>query len=66
MRLRGRDATAVWGQLVQTAADGQEATQTFYYDLNQRRLVLQSTSGEQVKWLDEMGTVVPPPSSVTE
>lgn len=64
LRLRGRDTTAVWGQLVQTDADGREQTQTFHYYLHERRLVLQTEDGEQTQWLDEMGTVVSPPPSL--
>ncbi len=56
LRLRGRDETAVWGELV--AKDGTESTQEFLFDLNEWKLTLKENNREQVLQLDEMGTVI--------
>ena len=55
LRLRGRDAEAVWGQLV-TAEAGQERAETFRFDLVSWQLWL-GESGERRLQLDEMGVV---------
>ncbi len=67
MRLRGRDETAVWGELVFAAEAGtgqpdagqpgmgQQHTQPFRFELNTWRLHLEETG--QVLQLDEMGVV---------
>ncbi len=58
LRLRGRDDTAVWGQLVYTDKDGSETTQNFHYLLQPRQLTLEETDDEKVILLDEMGVVI--------
>lgn len=57
LRLRGRDETAVWGQLVFTNAQGEETTQRFRFALESWQLTLEDGAGERVLQLDEMGTV---------
>lgn len=58
LRLRGRDDTAVWGQLVYRDKDGRETTQNFRYRLQTRQLTLEEADGEKVILLDEMGVVI--------
>jgi hypothetical protein len=58
LRLRGRDETAVWGQLVMTDAAGNEAAQPFHFDLQNNQLSLTGPDGEQTITLDEMGTEI--------
>lgn len=55
LRLRGRDETAVWGQLVFDAAEGDEITQEFHFNLKTWQLRLKSLEGETMVQLDEMG-----------
>lgn len=57
LRLRGRDETAVWGQLLFAGADGATTTKNFRFHLKTRQLTLIESDGEQVIQLDEMGTV---------
>ncbi|HID54235.1 MAG TPA: hypothetical protein EYP41_19625 [Anaerolineae bacterium] len=58
LRLRGRDDTAVWGQLVYRDKDGSETTQNFRYRLKTRQLTLEEVDGEKVILLDEIGVVI--------
>lgn len=62
LRLRGRDDTAVWGQLVFTQADGVESTQAFRFYLATNQLVLADAGGERLLQLDVMGTVLHSPA----
>lgn len=57
MRLRGRDETAVWGELVFAAAVGteQQRAQLFRFELNTWLLHLEEKG--EVLQLDEMGVV---------
>lgn len=55
LRLRGRDETAVWGDLVATDEAGQEHVRPFHFELQSARLTLSGEQGEQVLALDEMG-----------
>jgi hypothetical protein len=55
LRLRGRDETAVWGQLVFTAEDGEEETQKFRFNLVKSELTLQQGDEKLIILLDEMG-----------
>lgn len=57
LRLRGRDETAVWGQLVFNR-DGQETTQLFRFNLSTYELTLKEEADEHTIKLDEMGTVI--------
>jgi hypothetical protein len=57
LRLRGRDETAVWGQLV-FYENSQERTQLFRYHLAEQMLTLTTDDGEQTMTLDEMGVAV--------
>jgi hypothetical protein len=58
LRLRGRDDTAVWGQLVFTDEDGDETTQEFRYNLQTWQIDLESLDGNITLQLDEMGVEV--------
>ena len=55
LRLRGRDQSAVWGQLVFTGENGEEELQEFHFNLRTSQLTLQQTTGELSIVLDEMG-----------
>lgn len=57
LRLRGRDETAVWGQLVFTE-NGEERLQTFRFNLKTWQITLTEADGEKTMQLDEMGTIV--------
>lgn len=57
LRLRGRNETAVWGEIVSTDAVGDEQAQPFRFLLESATLLLPTDEGEQVLFLDEMGTV---------
>ena len=59
LRLRGRDSTAVWGQLVFQTADGKEETQDFRYLLDSAELIVQDEAGEHHHRLDEKGVPLP-------
>ena len=58
LRLRGRDETAVWGQLVFTNAEGGETTQDFRFLLASAELTLYENGAERLLVLDEMGVPV--------
>jgi hypothetical protein len=58
LRLRGRDDTAVWGQLVFSDEDGTETTQDFRFNLQNWQLTLESLDGDITLQLDEMGVEV--------
>lgn len=60
LRLRGRDDTAVWGQLVTVGEEGEERLD-FYYELQSQRLTLAEEDGERTIVLDEMGVPVKRP-----
>lgn len=57
LRLRGRDAASVWGELVFDAGTPDERTQTFRYELAEQVLTLETAGGPQRLLLDEMGVV---------
>ncbi len=54
LRLRGRNETAVWGQLVYSEEDG-ERSQEFRFDLKTSTLTLQPNGGPTIIKLDDMG-----------
>jgi hypothetical protein len=58
LRLRGRDETAVWGELVFVGEGGKEETQQFRFDLQKSELTLRQSEGERSILLDEMGVSV--------
>jgi hypothetical protein len=58
LRLRGRDDTAVWGQLVFSDEDGEETTQDFHFNLQTWQLTLESLDDNIALQLDEMGVKV--------
>ena len=58
LRLRGRDETAVWGQLVFSDEGGEEITQDFRFDLQNWQLTLESLDSTITLQLDEMGVEV--------
>jgi hypothetical protein len=55
LRLRGRDSTAVWGQLVQKTAEGKEKTSEFRYQLESAELIVNDGEQEYFYHLDEKG-----------
>ncbi len=55
LRLRGRDKTAVWGQLVQKTAEGEEEASDFRYLLDSSELFVNDGQGERHYRLDEKG-----------
>lgn len=55
LRLRGRDETAVWGEMITVGEDGSEESQPFHFLLAGARLTLPGPEGEKVLFLDEMG-----------
>ena len=56
LRLRGRDETAVWGQLVYKKKSGDaEEAQNFRFNLQTWELTLEEGGEEQIIQLDEMG-----------
>jgi hypothetical protein len=57
LRLRGRDESAVWGQLV-FSTDAGEETQNFHFNLETWQLTLEEEGEERMIQLDEMGVVV--------
>lgn len=59
LRLRGRDSTAVWGQLVYQAEDGKEESQEFRYLLDSAELILYDDEAEHHHRLDEKGVPLP-------
>jgi hypothetical protein len=59
LRLRGRDKTAVWGQLVQKTSEGDEITSDFRYILDSSQLLLFQGGEQQSYYLDEKGVPLP-------
>lgn len=57
LRLRGRNETAVWGQLVFNS-DGNESVQTFHYELQPRLLTIGEGEAKKQIQLDEMGIAI--------
>lgn len=57
LRLRGRDETAVWGQLVFPPESGRPA-QNFRFNLKTRQLTIGQGADERTLQLDEMGIEV--------
>ncbi len=57
LRLRGRNETAVSGQLIFNQSTEQEQTQDFHFALKTRILTLQTESGSKILQLDDMGVV---------
>jgi hypothetical protein len=55
LRLRGRDKTAVWGQLVQKTPEGKEKTSDFRYILDNAQLIIFQSGEWQSYFLDEKG-----------
>ena len=55
LRLRGRDESAVWGELVFTAENGEEESREFRFVLRTSELTLGQREGERSIMLDEMG-----------
>lgn len=58
LRLRGRNDTAVWGELVYLQDDGSEETQPFRFSLESAALTLQEGEETEIIHLDEMGVAV--------
>jgi hypothetical protein len=58
LRLRGRDDTAVWGELAFPTPDASEITQEFHFYLKTRQLILHLPDGDQTLNLDDMGTTI--------
>ncbi|NHZ72305.1 MAG: hypothetical protein GWP17_04365 [Aquificales bacterium] len=58
LRLRGREETAVFGQLAFTEEDGSERLQEFHYNLQTRQLTLKQADGDEIIQLDEMGVII--------
>ena len=58
LRLRGRDDSAVWGQLVFIGENGQEEARAFHFDLQSSRLTISEEDGENLIVLDEMGVPI--------
>jgi hypothetical protein len=58
LRLRGRDADSVWGELVGDPGADDEQLQEFRYELQTRIITLVGQSGERRQQLDEMGVIV--------
>ena len=57
LRLRGREETAVFGQLIFNES-GTERSQKFHFNLKNSLLTLKTDEGEQVVQLDNMGVAV--------
>jgi hypothetical protein len=58
LRLRGRDETSIWGELVFSVGQPDEWTQPFRFDLKQQVISLETAEGPTQYLLDEMGVVV--------
>lgn len=58
LRLRGRDESAVWGELVYAAENDDDKTQEFRFDLERSELTLKQQDGAVSILLDEMGIPV--------
>jgi hypothetical protein len=56
LRLRGRNETTVWGQLVFMESES-ERTQNFNFDLNTWQLTLENGEKPSTIQLDEMGVI---------
>ena len=68
LRLRGRDASFTWGQLVTVDASG-ERIEEFRFDLTTWALTLSDETGTRRLQLDELGVVVdeqPRPTSSSD
>ena len=59
LRLRGRDATAIWGQLVQTTPEGIEKINDFRYLLESSEIIIDNGEDEIHYCLDEKGIPLP-------
>lgn len=57
LRLRGRDETAVWGQLVFVEEEG-ERSQEFRFDLKTSTITLQTVGKPTIIKLDDMGVAL--------
>ncbi|RMG99179.1 MAG: hypothetical protein D6706_05865 [Chloroflexi bacterium] len=57
LRLRGRDETAVWGELVFGAGE-KMVKRPFRYILATQELMLETENGRVILELDEMGVVI--------
>jgi hypothetical protein len=55
LRLRGREETAVIGQLAFTEEDGTKRLQEFHFNLKTYQLTLKHEDGDEIIQLDEMG-----------
>ena len=64
LRLRGRDANAVWGQLITRQGDA-EVAEAFRFDLLSWELWLGEGGGRRLR-LDEMGVVVDETASAAD
>ena len=58
LRLRGRDDSTVWGELVFHAGSPEERLTRFRYELAARRITLEEAAGPVTQQLDEMGVIV--------
>jgi hypothetical protein len=58
LRLRGRDAESVWGELVFGAGTPDERATEFRYDLRAMVITLFDATPERRQQLDEMGVVI--------
>lgn len=61
LRLLGRNAEGVWGQLVSTNGEV-ETTEAFRFDTRTWQLILGEEQGQELIQLDELGVVIPPGS----
>ncbi|MFQ5400442.1 MAG: hypothetical protein ACE5E7_12700 [Anaerolineae bacterium] len=59
LRLRGRDETAVWGELI-FPGEEDNGGQRFRFDLNSWQLTIHDLDGDRLLQLDEMGVVTQP------
>jgi hypothetical protein len=57
LRLRGRDDTAVWGEMVFRTPTNEETIQPFHFNLGTHQLTLYHAGGDEQLQLDEMGVV---------
>ncbi|MFO7678659.1 MAG: hypothetical protein R6X34_01285 [Chloroflexota bacterium] len=58
LRLRGREETAVFGQLAFKETDGSERLQEFHFNLQTNQLTLKTADGEKTFQIDDMGIPV--------
>ena len=61
LRLRGRDDSAVWGQLVFEGENGMEEARDFHFVLQSSHLTIHQEDGEVSLMLDEMGVPIERP-----